>query len=558
MSRILVLGGYGGFGARIARRLAGAGHDVLVAGRSIDKARAFCAGRERLTPVLVDRTGDLRAALAQLVPHLLVDAAGPFQQLDYGVPRACVAEGVHYLDIADGRDFVAGIAALDADARAAGVAVISGASSVPALSGAVVRELAQGMGHVNTVEMAISASNRATAGASVAAAILDYLGQPIRLWRGQCWTTGHGWQEMLRVDFTVPGVAPLRNRLVGLADVPDLALLPGRIAGRPAVTFRAGTELGFQNIALWLVSWAVRWRLLRSASGFGAWLVRGQRLTARLGSDRSAMRVSLYGMVSDRRVERRWTLIAADGDGPEIPALAVPLLVDRILSGHAAPGARDAGECLDLADFEPLFAALSIRHEAIELPQPEPLYARVMKARFHHLPPSLRALHDVLRDGGASGRASVVRGQNILARLVAALVGFPAAGEHELHVRFSEREGRETWVRDFSGKCFRSHMSEERGLLVERFGLLRFAFDLPSDATGLTMVMRRWSLAGIPLPILVAPQSEAREWEEDGLFHFDVPITLPVVGLIVHYRGWLKPAVMANAGGEEFVVEPVR
>ena len=42
MSRILVIGGYGGFGARLTRRLIAAGHDVLVAGRSADKAAAFC------------------------------------------------------------------------------------------------------------------------------------------------------------------------------------------------------------------------------------------------------------------------------------------------------------------------------------------------------------------------------------------------------------------------------------------------------------------------------------------------------------------------------------
>ena len=33
----------------------------------------------------------------------------------------------------------------------------------------------------------------------------------------------------------------------------------------------------------------------------------------------------------------------------------------------------------------------------------------------------------------------------------------------------------------------------------------------------------------------------AREYEADGRFHFDVPITLPLVGLLIHYRGWLVP-----------------
>jgi hypothetical protein len=37
----------------------------------------------------------------------------------------------------------------------------------------------------------------------------------------------------------------------------------------------------------------------------------------------------MFGVHEGRRIERRWTLIASDGDGPEIPALSVPLLVTR-------------------------------------------------------------------------------------------------------------------------------------------------------------------------------------------------------------------------------------
>ena len=46
----------------------------------------------------------------------------------------------------------------------------------------------------------------------------------------------------------------------------------------------------------------------------------------------------------------------------------------------------------------------------------------------------------------------------------------------------------------------------------------------------------------IPLPQSVAPRTHAREWQEQGRFHFDVPISLPLVGLVVHYTGWLEPA----------------
>jgi Domain of unknown function (DUF4166) len=53
------------------------------------------------------------------------------------------------------------------------------------------------------------------------------------------------------------------------------------------------------------------------------------------------------------------------------------------------------------------------------------------------------------------------------------------------------------------------------------------------------MHLRRWSFLGIPLPLALAPQGIAREWEEQGRFRFDVPIALPLVGRIVHYTGWL-------------------
>lgn len=70
---------------------------------------------------------------------------------------------------------------------------------------------------------------------------------------------------------------------------------------------------------------------------------------------------------------------------------------------------------------------------------------------------------------------------------------------------------------------------------------MRFRFDQPSDACSLAMRMTGWSLRGVPLALSRAPQSRAREWKENGRFCFEVPIALPLIGRIVHYRGWLVP-----------------
>ncbi|TDR94505.1 SDR family oxidoreductase [Enterovirga rhinocerotis] len=541
MSRILVLGGYGGFGARLSRRLAARGHTVLVAGRRRAAAEAFCASVPGTEPVVADRNGDLGPILAETQADLVIDAAGPFQGSGYGVPLACLSARIPYLDLADGKDFVLGIGALDAEAREAGVPVISGASSVPALSGAVVRRLADGMERVTRVEIAISASNRATAGTSVASAILAYAGRPVRVWRGGRWARAFGWQDLRRERIRLRGGPDLGPRWVALADVPDLALLPERVPGAPATMFRAGTEIALQTVGLWLASWPVRWGWLASLRPLAPWLLALQKLMRRLGSDRSGMTVALIGSTSGRPVLRRWTLVAQKGDGPEIPTLAAAILADRIAAGGIPPGARDAGESLDLAEFEADFATLAIRHGVEETPLPPPVYARVLGEAFARLPASVRRMHEVVGDAGATGRAEVKRGSNPLARLVAALMRFPAEGEHQIHVHFEENDGVETWTRDFSGRLFRSHLSERDGRLTERFGPFRFAFDLPTDESGLRMVMRGWSLFGIPLPPALAPRSEASEVERDGRFHFDVPIALPLIGLVVHYRGWLVP-----------------
>lgn len=514
---------------------------MLVAGRSADKAATFCAGLAGTEPIVADRNSHIGLLLAEHRPDLLIDAAGPFQGSGHQVPLACARASVPYLDLADARAFVAGIASLDEAAREAGVAIVAGASSVPALSGAVARRLGEGLDAVRAVEISISASNRATGGRSVAAAILSYVGRPIRLWRGRSWTSGWGWQELRRETFVIEGEPALKGRWLALADVPDHDLMSDMLPGRPAVTFRAGTDVALQTLGLWLLSWPVRWLGVASLARLAFMVPPLQRLTRFLGSERSAMSVTLTGTAGGRGIERRWTLIADDGDGPEIPTFAAALLAEAILAGTISPGACDAGRLLDLDRFEPLFASLSVRHETVETRLPPPLYERVMDARYASLPEAVREMHRIHADGGTSGEAVVERGKSIAARLIAWVMRFPPAGRHSVHVAFTERDGVETWTREFGRYTFTSHLRERDGRLEERFGPLRFRFDLLSNDKGLAMEMRGWSILGIPLPMALVPRSRAREWQEGGRFRFDVPIALPLVGLIVHYTGWLEP-----------------
>jgi len=62
------------------------------------------------------------------------------------------------------------------------------------------------------------------------------------------------------------------------------------------------------------------------------------------------------------------------------------------------------------------------------------------------------------------------------------------------------------------------------------------------DGARLRLKVRGWSVLGIPMPLALAPVADAYEWVDDkGRFRFHVEIALPLIGMIVRYRGWLIP-----------------
>ncbi|HEY9348186.1 MAG TPA: saccharopine dehydrogenase NADP-binding domain-containing protein, partial [Inquilinus sp.] len=195
--RVLILGGYGTFGGRLAKLLANEPRlTLLIAGRSQAKAETFCralGGAAETVPLAFDRDADASARITAAGADIVVDATGPFQaygEAPYRVVEACIAAGTDYLDLADGADFVEGIGRFDDAARARGVAVLAGVSSFPVLTAAVVRHLARGVARVESIEGGIAPSPYAGVGLNVIRAIASYAGQEVRLTRGGTLATG--------------------------------------------------------------------------------------------------------------------------------------------------------------------------------------------------------------------------------------------------------------------------------------------------------------------------------------------------------------------------------
>src|SRR5690606_30686752 len=99
-----------------------------------------------------------------------------------------------------------------------------------------------------------------------------------------------------------------------------------------------------------------------------------------------------------------------------------------------------------------------------------------------------------------------------------------------------------TWEREFGDRRMRSRLRCIRpGIVRESFG--PFHFDLEMDAAEAELSMRvvGWKLGPLPLPAFLAPRSRAAERQDaDGRFCFEVPIALPLLGLVTRYSGHLE------------------
>lgn len=320
---ILILGGYGNFGKRVAKALSRHDLPLIIAGRDFTKAEALCRELPNARPLALDIHGPLTETLRAEKPSVVIHTCGPFQGADYAVARACIAAGVHYVDLADGRDFVRDFSQLDAEAKAAGVSVISGASTVPCLSSAVLDHLKPQFTDLDTLDFGISPGQKAERGLATTRAILTYVGKPLQPFAGH--HRPYGWQDTHAQTYPVMG-----RRYLSTCDIPDLDLLPPAY-GLTSIRFGAGLELGFMHLGLWALSGLVRAGLPLNLPALAEPLLAISNIFDVFGNDVGGMHVTLSGQDHDgKALKRSWFIVAKSGDGPQIPCVPAILLAKRL------------------------------------------------------------------------------------------------------------------------------------------------------------------------------------------------------------------------------------
>lgn len=349
MTDVLILGGYGNFGKRIAAALVARNIPVVIAGRSRGKAETLSAelGAKAEAACFDVRTG-LSEHLGRIRPKVVINTCGPFQNSDYQVAEICIAHRVHYIDLADGRAFVTGIAKLDGRAKQANVSVISGASTVPGLSSAVVEHYRHEFAEIDFLKFGISPGQKAERGLATTRGIMTYVGKPLAPFQS-IRDKAYGWQDIYRQDYPELGMRWMAN-----CDIPDFDLLP-QTYGIKRIQFSAGLELPFMHLGLWAMSWLVRLGVPMGLSKLAGPLLAVSDWFNFMGSPDGGMHVIISGTKAGDSAlpqvrTRKWFIIAKAGHGPHIPTIPAIVLAERLTKGDEMTAG--AYPCVGLVSLE--------------------------------------------------------------------------------------------------------------------------------------------------------------------------------------------------------------
>jgi saccharopine dehydrogenase (NAD+, L-lysine forming) len=345
---ILIVGGYGVVGARIAGNLVPDYPDqVIVAGRSAPRAQAAAAALGHGTrgrSIDVELPASINAALVGVRAVMsCIDQPGRL------LLHAAIDRGLRYTDITPhlcelGRG--AAYEQIDANAGACGACVVLGTGIVPGISNVMVRSLAQTLGGADAIETALLLCADDVTGPASFDYFLQELAMPFDVHVEGADRAARAFSDPRPVEFP----APLGMRPAYLFPFSDQVLYPRTMGARTAVTRLAIEPAGLAKalaVALRLGAGPViAWPPLRHA------IARTRRHRSPRAGTVFALRVDV---THQGRSAHSTLLGGAQADAAAAGAAAV---MRSLLDGEVAePGAWMPEQVIDPARFFSRLAA---------------------------------------------------------------------------------------------------------------------------------------------------------------------------------------------------------
>ena len=320
--RVLVFGGTGYFGRLLIEDLETHSHcDLVLASRRPQKS----IGRHETIVADISDSASVDRALCGA--HIVICAAGPFQLLPTTVAELCLRRGIHYIDLADDRGFVARVRSLVPESRHDLPAVCTAWSTVSALSGLLAQIGVSEFHQVDAIYVHMAPGNRGTRNVATVHSLIYSVGRSFTVFRGGSWHNVCGWSEPRTFDFP----SPVGRRVGYLIDVPDHDLFP-TLFRADTVEFRASSELSPLNWAVSTLAWTRKVGLIRSWTPFSRPLQRVTSLLRFMGHDWGAVGVEVAGPVT-RRVS-----VVARSSAQRIAVMPAVIMTNLLTSGAAPHG----------------------------------------------------------------------------------------------------------------------------------------------------------------------------------------------------------------------------
>ena len=266
---IVIFGGYGVFGSLVAKELAGL--PLRIAGRDARRAE-----------VVADVSDPASCARALEGARVAVSCAGPFSEMTLALPEACLAAGVHYVDIADDRGWFSRLRGMSDRFRSRGLTAACGCSTLPGISGALALVAAERLKDIERARVTLFIGNRNPKGTAAVDSAAMQLGRRFEAPQG----TLVGFRGREVVDLP----PPFGPRGVYDFDSPELDLFPELIGVRE-VRLKVGFESRMATASLAGMSYL--------GPGLGVPLSRAilpmARLASRFGHSGGYAKVELWG-----------------------------------------------------------------------------------------------------------------------------------------------------------------------------------------------------------------------------------------------------------------------
>lgn len=324
--RIVVYGGNGFFGRFVvADLLQHTDADIAIASRTARAINNLNSPRVKMFESDVNDEKSVESVIENA--DLVVCCSGPYQGHSLTLLQTCIKLKIHYIDVADDKDFVMRCHGLSDKIQQAGIMAFVGCSVVPGISSLLTKYSCDKIGQAEETRICISPGTRHPRGPGSFLCLLNTVGSGFTVQQDSVDTTTIGWSEREEVTFPEPMG---RRHVYSIVDIADYFLQP-LYFGTKKVSFKIGAELDFLNRSLSLVRGMKQTLGLKSL----AWMVPISRpliwLASMMGTSQGGVMVDVKSI--DKPTKRvRWAVLR--GERGEIipsifPAIAAKMILDK-------------------------------------------------------------------------------------------------------------------------------------------------------------------------------------------------------------------------------------